>query len=150
MGRKKTAGDFRQTSFRMPLAHYEALHQVADERGIDLAALLNEIVAEAVPGLERWLSERRAARTLRDYLSGLPGQLGPELLSLVESFAAAFEEVGPDVRMAEVLRSPAVQERIAKLDPARRKMMSEMIQLGAIVWGMRQFVGRHSPEGGQV
>lgn len=66
MGRKKTAGEFQQTSARIPREHYEVLRDLAVALGIDLAALMNLLIAEAMPMLrERLASHRRDLAALK-------------------------------------------------------------------------------------
>src|SRR5262245_13121813 len=57
MGKKKVP--HRSVTFRMPVEHYETLAEVAEARGIDVSALLNQVVADALPGLLAWLVRHR-------------------------------------------------------------------------------------------
>src|SRR5688572_25895547 len=57
MARKKSE-EFRAVGFRMPARYYDILAGVARERGIDVSAVLNSLIAEALPALEDWLRRR--------------------------------------------------------------------------------------------
>lgn len=61
MPRKKVLGDHHHYGFRMPTRHYDLLLEVAEARGIDLAAVMNSLVADAAPKLQEWLDAYRAA-----------------------------------------------------------------------------------------
>lgn len=67
MGRKKLKK--RSFTFRVLQASYDLLEQVAGERGVDVADVLNEVLAEAAPALTAWLDARRgtsSAQRIRD------------------------------------------------------------------------------------
>lgn len=72
MGRKKTHGNARQYGFRMPQEHYDTLAAFAAAKGIDLAALMNLLVAEAVPIMQDWLADEavRKAGLTRESRAG--------------------------------------------------------------------------------
>ncbi len=61
MGRKKSANK-RPVGFKMPEEHYEIIERLADARGIDVSAILNQIVARAMPHLLAELADAEAAR----------------------------------------------------------------------------------------
>src|SRR5262245_47846182 len=101
MGRKKKTEDFRQVGFRLPTARYELLLTVAEARGIDLSAVLNQLIAEAEPDLRTWLDARS-------------GRLHHVLRML--SYHAPFRALPRDDAMV-VLR---VREHLAILPEAKR------------------------------
>src|SRR5262249_55237111 len=78
MGRKKTEGEFRQVGWRMPREHFDVLAAVARERGIDLSAVLNGIVSDAVPGLRDWLTEREMSASSDECRLKVLGGVVPE------------------------------------------------------------------------
>jgi hypothetical protein len=56
MARKRTAK--RSLTVRIPESYHDLLGEVAQERGIDISSLVNQIIAEVVPSLRDWLSKR--------------------------------------------------------------------------------------------
>ncbi len=83
---RKLGGKFRSVTFRMPEGRYDLLAAVAEERGIDVSALLNSIVSEAAPDLAEWLAERR--QTTPEVKAKLKEELGltPEEAEAVRLF----------------------------------------------------------------
>src|ERR1700722_19960843 len=54
MGRKR-GEDRRVVTFRMPTGHYEIIENLAQARGTDVSAVLNQVIAENIQGLRRQL-----------------------------------------------------------------------------------------------
>src|SRR5438552_1022762 len=59
MGRKKASGASRQLNVRVPVEMHDLLADVAGARNIDVSAVVNQVLAEARPGLAKWLREYR-------------------------------------------------------------------------------------------
>ncbi len=53
--KKPPAGESRTVGFHMPTKHFDIVQRVATARGTDLSAVFNQIIAEALPELRRWL-----------------------------------------------------------------------------------------------
>jgi hypothetical protein len=100
MGRKRKTSEYRAVGFRMPAHRYVLLDAVAREKGVDLSAVLNELVAEAAPRLQKWLIERARAG---DPLWGEMLQLAFQVEALEMDPAATREAKRPLVeRMVAV------------------------------------------------
>src|SRR4051812_17850650 len=57
--RAQPTSETRQVSFRMPLAVYQQMSEVAEARGIDLSAVLNWICVEHLPHLLQKEAQRK-------------------------------------------------------------------------------------------
>jgi hypothetical protein len=51
MPRTKKTGTCRQVGFRMPLTHFDVVERTAVALGVDLTAVLNLLISEAIPFL---------------------------------------------------------------------------------------------------
>lgn len=76
MARKKPPA--KAVTFRVPLTQYAVLSAVAEERGIDLTAMLNSLIADALPALERWLEARRSPGLPISWVKGAVDEMVPD------------------------------------------------------------------------
>src|SRR5690242_2679060 len=83
MAKEGRRGEVRHVSFKMPAATYQIVQAAASERGVDVSAVLNWLIAEQVPLLMRKQAARRSAMALAD-TEGL-GDAVVELLRRVET-----------------------------------------------------------------
>ncbi len=78
MARKvKQAGPTRAIAVRVPNAVYADLIAVAQARGQDLSAVVNQVLAEVRPALLHWLSEHQAGLRRPAGLTALLRKSGP-------------------------------------------------------------------------
>jgi post-segregation antitoxin (ccd killing protein) len=103
MGKKLTGGGrTRPITARIPVAVYADLAAVAEARGIDMSALLNQLLAEARPGLVRWLREHEEALATAPGSPAARARALQLLLATAEEAAASGqppEALDPAVRM---------------------------------------------------
>lgn len=83
---KKKVGEFHSVTFRLRAGAHDLLMQVAQARGQDLTAVINGLIAEALPGLQRWLLDRATmAKDLEAVVAGLPDDQRRILSALLET-----------------------------------------------------------------
>lgn len=137
MARKK--GPTRSVTLRMPVARYELLGEVAEARGVDLSAVINqELSAREVP-LENELALRRASRPApresEAALRALRLALAPADYEAVRAAADSLRAV-PLPAAADARRA---RERLVKLAnpdatlPPRRVLELALAVLGEVV-----------------
>jgi hypothetical protein len=63
--RKRAPRPVKSVTFRLPIETHELLTAVADLRGLDLTAMLNVVISDAVPGLQGWLKDRQGRQAER-------------------------------------------------------------------------------------
>jgi hypothetical protein len=124
MGRKKKSTEFRAVGFRMPADRYELLAEVAREKGVDLSAVLNDVISEAAPALQVWLALRKRLPDEEEVLECVEllsqGLSPPEAASL-----RALAEAGLD-------GGPAAIERKGRDATPHLRALARMITDGSL------------------
>jgi hypothetical protein len=139
MGRKKTEGDFRQVGFRMPRATFDVLAQVAEARGIDLSALLNQIISDALPDLRLWLIDHES-KGLEAMRRGLRQGNDPALMIAIEE--RMLQELGEAGTTARKLLMDVLDRPPAERDAALAEA-SALPEGERIVATVRQILHAH-------
>jgi hypothetical protein len=96
----KKATPTRSVTFRCPEDHYRTLAAVAKAKGIDVSAVLNQTIADAIPGLEDWLTNRELGSAAGALMTDVLAQVVPQ------EHAATVGTI-----LAQVLEVPEGRER---------------------------------------
>jgi len=152
MGRKKTAGEFRQVGFRMPQEAFDLLSKVSEARGIDLSALLNMIIADALPQLRLWLAEREYGDAAAGILAGAGVEVDPVAFVAPEGHVGAVRAILAKAAKArdERERSEAIRRAVEEEtdDHAQREALERWAHKAIGARGALALIAKQMKEGG--
>lgn len=112
MARKKAPS--KAVTFRLPLTHYEVLMAVAEARGVDLTAVLNQLVADDLPTLRSWLKDMKSNPSGETTLEMVRSLFKPKELELLEHFATLLSRIPYSTRHALFSKEVMAAERDAE------------------------------------
>jgi hypothetical protein len=118
---------YRAVTFRVPQDTYDLVAEAADLQGVDVSAVLNRILADAVPELRDWVARHKGEGDDRDefaaFRAAVVMALGdadrmPVGRALLRAVAVPAGE-GRDARVAAIVREEAGRSSLSEAEVLR-------------------------------